>query len=144
MRRFFLVLAIALAVAVSPSSAQSSDDARAVVRDITEAMVGGNTDVVSRISGPQVEVSVDGQTSVYTKAQARYVTGAFLDRHPVREARVREVNVVGRQCTAKSRLMGGDRSEAWDLFLRLRRTGGGWELKELRFTPVAPIGGRQG
>lgn len=140
MRRLLLVLATALVAAASPLSAQSDGDARAVVRDITEAMVDGNPGVVSSRSGEQVELTVDGQTSVYTKAQARYVTGAFLDQHPLREARIREVNVVGRQCTARSRLMGIDRSEAWDLFLRLRRARDGWELKEMRLTPAA---GRQ-
>ena len=130
-------------MAVSSVCAQTSDDARSVVRDVTEAMVGGNTDVLLRVAGSQVELSVDGQSSVYTKAQARYVTGAFLDQHPIREARVREVNVVGRQCTARSRLIGADKSEVWDLFLRMRRARSGWELKEIRLTP-APPGGRSG
>lgn len=143
MRRLLLVLAAATGVAVSPLSAQSVDNARAVVRDITDAMVSGNPGVLSKVSAAQIELTVDGQTSVYTTAQAQYVTRAFLDRHPLRDARVREVNVVGRQCTARSRLMGSDRSEAWDLFLRLRRASEGWELKELRLTPAAPTEGRQ-
>ena len=144
MRRLLLGVAAALVVAVLPLSAQSRDDARAVVHDITEALVEGNADVLASVSGAQVELTVDGQTSVYTKAQARYVTGAFLDQHPLREARVLEVNVIGRQCTARSRLMGSDRSETWDLFLRLRRTRQGWELKELRLTPSEKNGGRPG
>jgi len=144
MRRLLLAVAAVLVVAVNPVSAQSGDDARVVVRDITEALVKGKADVLARVSGTQVELTVDGQTSVYTKAQAQYVTGAFLDQHPLRDARVREVNVVGRQCTARSRLMGSDRSDAWDLFLRLRRARRGWELKELRLTPSETNGGRPG
>lgn len=145
MRQLLLGVAAALAVAVSPLSAQTGgDDARSVVRDITEALRQGNADVLARVSAAQIELTVEGQTSIYTKAQARYVTGAFLDQHPLRDARVREVNIVGRQCTARSRLMGSDRSEAWDLFLRLRRTRQGWELKELRLTPSEKRGGSPG
>lgn len=136
MRRLALIATTAFVVGVFPLSAQTGDDARALVRDITDAMVAGDPDAVARAAGPQVEVSVDGETSVYTKAQARYVAGAFLEQHPFRQARVREINVVGRQCTARSRLMGSDGSEAWDLFLRLRLTEKGWELKELRLTPT--------
>jgi hypothetical protein len=143
MRHLLLMMVTALAVAVFPLSAQSSDDARAVVRDITEAMVRGNPNVLTKAAGRQLELTVDGQSSLYTREQARYVTGAFLDNHPLRDARIREVNVVGRQCTARSRLMGSDRSEAWDLYLRLRRTRKGWELKEVKLTPVA-AGARSG
>lgn len=139
MRRLILVMAATL-VAAFTSFAQTGHDARAVVRDVNEAMVSGNPDVFSRISAEQIELTVDGQTSVYTKAQARYVASAFLDKHPLIEARVREVNVVGRQCTARSRLIGSDRAEAWELYLRMRRTPQGWEVKELRLTPASGSG----
>lgn len=136
MRRIILAVSAALFLGSFSASAQSNDDARTVVRQIAESLASGDTDALMRFSAMQIELTVGNQTSLYTKAQAKYVMSAFLDQHPLRNARVREVHVVGRQSTARALLIGTDRSDVWDLFIRLRRVRQGWELKELRLTPA--------
>jgi len=132
MRRILIATITICTFIVSDASTQANEDVRRVVRDVTQALIDRDMDRLSSVSASQVELSLDGAASVYTSAQARYVTSAFLDKHPIEAAEVREINIVGRNCTARYRLVGRDESRDWNLFLRLRNVERRWEIREMR------------
>ena len=132
MQRILIVTLAICTLVVPVTFAEQDVDVRRVVQDVTEALLVGDTSKLANVTAAQVELTLDGTTSIYTKAQARYVASAFLDKHPFQSARIKEINIVGRNCTARYQLVGQDEEDDWEFFLRLRSVDGQWEVREVR------------
>ena len=119
-----VLMHVALAI---PSRGQATEP---VVDSMLEAVRNGDVDALSGLMGDRLEVGLFGAARLYSRSQARRVLASFFRLHPAARLEVDESvsNAEAWYAGVDYHRSGG--LAPLKLYLRLRPSSGGWELRE--------------
>lgn len=123
------LLALLFGVAVPAAAQEAGQD---VLKQIEAAFEQGSVAGLLGRGTDRIDITILGSGSVYSRAQAQYVLERFFREHPPQRFRLdapyrRDDNAFasGRYWYAQGE------SPLW-VYIRLRREGANWELREIR------------
>jgi hypothetical protein len=140
MRVLFLLLLFAAAPVAAqttlPSRAGSNrvqtvaEPSAALARALSERDVSA----LAALCADHVDLTIDGEAAVYTRAQVAYVLDTWLDAHPPRLVRFTRHTSTSPGTLMASGVLVHDESEV-DLSVRYVRSGDRWEIRALHVAP---------
>lgn len=142
LRRLFpptvAVMVLLLGGVAAPSAAQDSTAAPDALVRLQAAFVAGDADALLGGAAERVEITLLGQSRLYSRAQAMYVMRDFFREYvPEQLLLVSENQAEGSWIAdAQYRYRGAER--ALQVYLRLRHHADGWELREIRIEQRQP------
>ncbi|NNE70535.1 MAG: DUF4783 domain-containing protein [Rhodothermales bacterium] len=123
-----LIACLALLISFGTSAfAQAPDSLISAVRQLVDA---GDATGLVELGEPRIEVGLFGAARLYSKSQARRVLLGFFRQHPPTRLVISESVSTDRAWFGAGeyhRLAG---REPFQLYIRLRRQGGAWLLRE--------------
>lgn len=122
-----LLLVTSLSLAAADARAQGAEQAT-----LKEAFAAGDARAVLEPAAGRVEVGVFGSSSQYSRSQAIYVLQKFFDNHPPRRFAWESTSINGQSRFLTGRYWHESSSGPLSVYLRLSKSGGGWQLQEVR------------
>lgn len=116
------------AAAWQPAEAQDSE--AVVLARIETAFAQGNVAGLLERAADRLDITMFGTSAVYSRAQAQYVLEGFFRDYPPRPFRFQEPSRRDENCFVTGRYGYGD--DPLRVYVRLRRQGADWELREIR------------
>ena len=86
----------------------------------------------------RLEIAVLEAPSFYSRAQAMYVMEDFFRTYPPKQFDMQDASPSGGSLYAPGLYWSTSQSEPLRVYIRLRRTGQQWELREIRIEQRAP------
>ena len=104
-----------------------------VLDAIAEALAGGNAKSLLATTSGRVEVWIFGRGALYSRSQALYVLQSFFDEYPPDDCAFDEHSHSKGNQFAMGRYAVKHRDAPLSVYVHLRATPTGWELREIRF-----------
>lgn len=107
------------------------DSDKEALRHVASALQAGDAEALLNRAAGQISVTIDGQTAMYSRAQARYVMRAFFSRRPPARFTFGTLRRTGEQAEARGTYWTHRERGGHDVYVRLRWKSGRWQLKAL-------------
>jgi hypothetical protein len=128
MTRLLAAIWLVLACVASPSHAQ--DTRPFELGAVARAIADGDASAVLSLAGRRVEIGIFGATRTYSRSQAEFVLERFFSQHPPEAVTIERATGTPDGWFASARYQAARRTEPIRLYVRLRREGGEWRLRE--------------
>ncbi|MBX2818940.1 MAG: DUF4783 domain-containing protein [Rhodothermaceae bacterium] len=122
--------------AVAPLQAHMQDDIDHIVLYIQQAIESGNAESLVNKSSSYVEVTLLGNTTMYSRAQAGYILREFFREHPPSDFAFQRRLNVGTDWYMYGSYRNGAQNQVYRMEVRIRRNGEGYEIKNIRISYV--------
>ena len=123
-----------LFLAILPAQAKMQDDIDHIVLYIQEAIENGRAESMVDKSSSFVEVTLLGNSTLYSRAQAGYILKEFFREHPPSEFAFQRRLNVGNDWYVYGSYRNRAEKETYRIEIRIRRNGDGYEIKNIRIT----------
>ena len=121
-------------IAATPLHAYMQDDLDKVVSSIQNAIERGNAGTLINKSSAYVEVSIMGNSTLYSRSQAGYILKEFFRENPPRKFAFQKRLNVGNDWYMYGTYWNQTKEEAYRMEVRLRMNNGMYEIKNIRIT----------
>jgi Domain of unknown function (DUF4783) len=116
-------------------TAYGSDPARAqvpedLIESVRAAVDAGDAEALSDLGGERLEVGLFGAARLYSRSQATHVLGEFFRQFPPARLSIREAVSTEYAWFAASDYHRVEGREPYRVYLRIRRDGDRWVLRE--------------
>ena len=123
-----------LLCAVLPVQARMQDDIDRIMSYIQEAIESGNGESLASKSSSFVEVTLLGNSTLYSRAQAGYILKEFFREHPPSNFKIQRRMNVGNDWYMYGNYRNSSENASYRLEVRIRRNGDRYEIKNIRIT----------
>ena len=114
--------------------AYMQDDLDAVMSHLEDAIESGQANKIVQRAGAYVEVSILGNGTLYSRSQTTYILKAFFKKHPPKRFAFQRRMHVGDDWYMYGTYWDAVDRQTYRLELRMRRTGSGYEIKNIRIS----------
>lgn len=135
LRRWFLLLGVALVVPVlvaRSATAQAPDDLP--LARLESAFRSGDVHAIMASAADRLEMAVMSSGMLYSRGQAVYVMDRFFREHPPQRFTLVDVAEADETWFATGHYLARGEERRHNVYLRLQRTAGAWQLVEIRIS----------
>lgn len=90
-----------------------------------------DVDSIASLSASRIEISVLGKSRLYSRTQSRYVLKEFFDQYPPVRVSFSDPSTTEKGIFAAGTYRFASNREPLRLYVRLRRDGSSWALREI-------------
>lgn len=114
----------------APAAAQELG--RDALAPLEQALAGGDVETLLGQTAERIDITVFGASAVYSRSQAQYVLKDFFREYPPRRFRFQEPSQREENWFAAGQYWYEQSETPLWVYVRLRRQGAQWELREIR------------
>ena len=129
------ILLLLLATCAIDAPAQEVDHLEEIDR-IGEAFAKGDARKIVQHASDRIELSIFGNSTLYSRSQATYVLQEFFRAHRPSSCEFEDVSAAGDSQFATGYLQVNDEDEPLRVFVRMRANDDTWKLREVRIERV--------
>lgn len=111
--------------------ANAQTDPSQALELVTQAISGGDVDLITKYIGTYTEISILGASTTYSQAQTTYILKAFFRDHPPERANFQNRIQVGNDWYFRGKYWNKDKKQPYRLEMTMRWNGNQYKIKSI-------------